>query len=95
VSLPVTVRLIVTLDTANPSVKELGDMRSMYAISQAILANSKGAALIRCGYTGNSDEYVVDLFNKDYSYSNVDELLSTEERARYGVSNIIIAPTAK
>lgn len=84
---PATVRVIVTLDESHASVQSLGDMRSMYAISQTILANSKGAALIRCGYTGTDNEYLVDLLHEGHDYSSVDELLPADDRASYGVNN--------
>lgn len=86
-SLIATTRVVVTLDPSSPAVKSLGDMRSMYAISQAILANSKGAALIRCGYTGEQDEYYVDLSNHTQTY-DVDSLLTNKEQGEFGVKEI-------
>lgn len=89
-SYSVTTRVIVALDPAHESVKSLGDMRSMYAISQSILANSNGAALIRCGYTQVKDEYYVELFNEGVAYENPEALLTSEEQNTHGVEKIVV-----
>lgn len=87
-SYPATVRVVVVLDVEHPSVVSLGDMKSMYSISQAIRANSSGAALIRCGYASAEDEYYVELSKPGHEYTSPEEFLPLSEQVVYGVKSL-------